>query len=46
MGTLGQYSSPEEKSTVFANTERARLFELEDTGETLRIKSAFPAPRG
>jgi len=23
--------------------ERARLFELEDTGETLRIKSAFPA---
>lgn len=24
-------------------TERGRLFELEDTGETLRIKSAFPA---
>lgn len=25
-------------------TERARLFELEDKGETLRIKRAFPAP--
>ncbi len=25
-------------------TERARLFELEDTGETLRIKRPFPAP--
>jgi GH43 family beta-xylosidase len=24
-------------------SERARLFELEDTGETLRIKSAFPS---
>ena len=24
-------------------SERARLFELEDTGETVRIKSAFPA---
>jgi hypothetical protein len=24
--------------------ERARLFELEDTGETVRITSAFPAP--
>lgn len=26
--------------------ERARLFELEDTGQTLRIKSAFPARAG
>lgn len=25
-------------------TERARLFELEDTGETLRIRRTFPAP--
>ena len=24
------------------NTERAKLFELEDTGETLRIKASFP----